>query len=668
MSNNNPNNSRKNIKRPGMDAVVTAFFGMIILLPIFSVLNSNFLSASNLSQLLRSICPYLLIGIGQGIVCLTGNIDLSIGSVVGMSAMISSTLICNGMNPVSAILIDLICCLAAGVFNGVLIGKYKISSFIGTLGSMTICRGIAQLVNGGYNSDSIDKYSGSELFRNIFYYGKIGPVYYVVIITAIIFIIINHFVNRTGTGLHIYAIGSNKETAKLSGISIFKTITVIYMISALCSGIAGLISLAGTGMGSISSGISYEMYAVAAAVIGGISTMGGYGLLLGVIPGAAIWTILQNGLTLANVPIAMRNIIIGIIVVICVLLDVDSRSNGKPKKKKISPKLKSILGIGISVICILICVIIGIKNNISSSGTNNSVSDAPIVKVAVVTMDQTNEHWLELYNAAVDTAEKYNSEGMNLKVTWFAPEYSDVQKQVEQINAAISDNSDYIIIACTEANSVVRPLTEAKKSGAKIIFVDSAANTDALATFSTDNFESGFLAGEYLKKALYDSGITNGTIGIIDVSAGMESTSRRCDGFGKALEGTDFTLSERMYAEQDVSKAQDTANSLINNGAVALYATSTVNTTGAAAAVKEASQSGHNVIVVGWDKSDATLKFLEDGYVKCLVVQNPRIMGTYAIDAVVSLEKGDMLDPAPVDTGVILLTKENLEKYLEENQ
>jgi len=149
------NTKRSFLSKPGVASVVTAFAGVIVLMVIFWLMNPNFVRQNNLMSLARSICPYLLVGIGQGIVCITGNIDLSIGSVLGMSAMISATLVCNGMNVILAIIIDLIACLAVGLCNGLLVGKFKLPPFIGTLGTMTICRGIAQLVNNNYNTGDI---------------------------------------------------------------------------------------------------------------------------------------------------------------------------------------------------------------------------------------------------------------------------------------------------------------------------------------------------------------------------------------------------------------------------------------------------------------------------------------------------------------------------------
>ena len=197
------NSFQKFMAIPGMASVVTAFVGVVVLMIIFTIMNPNFIGRANLMPLSRSICPYLLVGIGQGIVCITGNIDLSIGSVLGMSAMISATLICNGVNPILAVIIDIIACLAVGIVNGVLVGKFKLPPFIGTLGTMTICRGIAQIVNGNYNTGDIGTAPLAQGLRDLFYYGRIGVIYYGVIITLIIWFIFNYIMNYTRTGRHI---------------------------------------------------------------------------------------------------------------------------------------------------------------------------------------------------------------------------------------------------------------------------------------------------------------------------------------------------------------------------------------------------------------------------------------------------------------------------------
>ena len=315
----------------GMGQVITVSIGLVVLCIVFGMLNPIFFSNKNVANLLRQIAPILLIGIGQSYVLITGNIDLSIGSVVGMSCMISATLMTKGMNPWIAVIITLFCCLGIGLINGKLVAQCKLPPFIATLGTMTIARGIAQIVNNNYNTDSIG--DAAQGFRDFFYYGKTLNVFNTIWIAIALWVFFNFILSRTKTGRHIYAIGSNIEAARLSGVNIISTTTTAYLVSAFCSFVVGLIICATSGMGTMDAGNAYEMYAVAASVIGGVSTLGGQGILLGTVIGASIWGVLQNGLQFAGAPVAIRNIVIGIIVVISVLLDVIVRS-GKLKKKK----------------------------------------------------------------------------------------------------------------------------------------------------------------------------------------------------------------------------------------------------------------------------------------------------------------------------------------------
>lgn len=320
----------------GMGQVITVTVGLLLLCIVFGFLSSSFYSERNVGNLLRQIAPILIIGIGQAFVLITGNIDLSIGSVVGMSCMISATLMTKGVPALAALVITTVACLFVGVLNGVLVAKCKVPPFIATLGTMTVARGIAQIVNNNYNTDAIG--DGAQWFRNLFYYEKALGLYNTIWIALILFLAFNFLLSKTRTGRHIYAVGSNKEASKLSGVNTDYTIMTAYIVSSFCACVVGFITCAIAGMGTMDAGNMYEMYAVAAAAIGGVSTFGGEGLLVGTVVGASIWGVLQNGLQFAGAPVAIRNIVIGIIVVISVLLDVVIR-RGKPKKKSNRTKL-----------------------------------------------------------------------------------------------------------------------------------------------------------------------------------------------------------------------------------------------------------------------------------------------------------------------------------------
>lgn len=323
----------------GMGAALTAFVGLIIIYVAFGLIQPQVFSVRNILNLLRSMSKYLLIGVGQSYLLITGNIDLSIGSVVAMSAMISATMMSSGVIVPIAILVALICCLAVGAVNGVLVGKFRLPPFIATMGTMFVGRGIAYMVNGNRNTNAISSGIGKEAadrFQNFFYYGSTAGVYNTFWIALIIFLIFFFLLSKTRTGRHIYAIGSNPDAAKLSGVSVLSTVTKAYMVSAFCSFVVGLILCAQAGMGNMEAGNVYEMYGVAAGVIGGVSPLGGTGLLLGTFAGAAVWQTLENGLSMAGAPVGIQRIVIGIIVVGAVLMDIVFRrgiGGRKPAKK-----------------------------------------------------------------------------------------------------------------------------------------------------------------------------------------------------------------------------------------------------------------------------------------------------------------------------------------------
>lgn len=321
----------------GMGAALIAFAGWIILYIVFGLIEPNIFTTNNMLNLLRSMAKYLLVGVGQGVILITGNIDLSIGSVVAMSAMISATMMSKGISAIVAILVALVCCLVVGIINGVLVGKFKLPPFIATLGTMFCARGVAYMANDNRNTDAIVSGLGKEAgdaFQNFFYYGKTLGIYNAFWIAFVIFLVVFFIMSKTRTGRHIYAIGSNVEAAKLSGINVFATTTKAYLISAFCSFVIGLILAGQAGMGNMEAGNSYEMYGVAASVIGGISPLGGTGLLLGSFAGAGVWQTLENGLGIIGAPVGIQRIVIGVIVAGAVLIDVVFRQGAGAKKAK----------------------------------------------------------------------------------------------------------------------------------------------------------------------------------------------------------------------------------------------------------------------------------------------------------------------------------------------
>ena len=217
MNSKNQSPVKKLLGIRGMGAALTAFVGLVVIYIAFGIINPAVFSGQNIQNLLRSMSKYLLIGIAQSYVLITGNIDLSIGTMVGMSAMISATLMTRGVHPIIAILVALVSCLVVGVVNGYLVGKFRLPPFIATLGTMFVTRGIAYMVNNNRNTDAIATGIGKEpadRFQNFFYYGKTFGVYNTFWIALVAFIIFFFILSKTRSGRHIYAIGSNIEALR----------------------------------------------------------------------------------------------------------------------------------------------------------------------------------------------------------------------------------------------------------------------------------------------------------------------------------------------------------------------------------------------------------------------------------------------------------------------
>lgn len=262
MNNKNRSFFKRMMSVKGMGAALTAFVGLIVIYIAFGIISPAVFSGQNILNLLRSMSKYLLIGIAQSYILITGNIDLSIGSMVGMSAMVTATMMTVGINPFLAVLVALIACLITGVVNGYLVGKFRLPPFIATLGTMFVTRGVAYMVNGNRNTDAIATGIGKEkadFFQNLLYYGKTAGVYNTFWIAMIVFVIFFFLLSKTRTGRHIYAIGSNIDAAKLSGVNVVVTTIKAYLVSAVCSWLVGLILCAQAGMGNMEAGNMYEM-------------------------------------------------------------------------------------------------------------------------------------------------------------------------------------------------------------------------------------------------------------------------------------------------------------------------------------------------------------------------------------------------------------------------
>ena len=277
-------------------------------------------------------------------------------------------------------------------------------------------------------------------------------------------------------------------------------------------------------------------------------------------------------------------------------------------------------------------------------------------KIALITMDSVDQHWVSLKEGAEAEAE---ADGVT--VDFMAPDVKDDAKQIECINNAVAGGYDAIMVAANSEDAISGALKEAVDAGIKIVYVDSPANVEAEATFSTDNKAAGKTAGEQLLAQLEEKGITEGSIGIVNINTSTNSTIQREEGFREAHEGSAFEILETQYCEGDAAKAQTIAENYITEGVVGIFGANEGAATGTGNAIKA---SGSDEIVgVGFDKSDTLKGLVEDGYLYCTMAQNPDQMGKLGVQACIKALNGEDLGGEVVDTGVSVLTKENVADF-----
>ena len=297
---------------------LTTVIALIILLAVITIINSNFLTANNLLNLLLQVTSNALIAFGMTFVILTGGIDLSVGSILALSSALTAGLLGSGMPVTLAILISLILGCILGMMNGLLISYGKLAPFIVTLATMTIFRGATLVYTNG---NPITKGLSDTFLFQFLGQGYIVGIPFPVIIMFIVFIVLYVLLHKTAFGKSVYAIGGNEKAAYISGVKLNKVKIIIYSISGIMASISGLIITSRLSSAQPTAGASYEMDAIAAVVLGGTSLSGGKGRILGTLIGALIIGVLNNGLNIIGVSAFWQQVVKGVVILIAVLID-----------------------------------------------------------------------------------------------------------------------------------------------------------------------------------------------------------------------------------------------------------------------------------------------------------------------------------------------------------
>ncbi len=324
---------RGRVTLQGLLVQLRAFIALILLLTFFTIVSEPFTKESNQIILAKQVAINAILGIGMTFVILTGGIDLSVGSIVGLTGMIAGGLINEGLvlEPLNKVvyfnvwmvgLISILVGMFVGLINGILITRFNVAPFIATLGTLYMARGFSLLRNNGATFPNL--IGKPELHNTGF--PKLGAgtflgLPYSIWIMIGLGLLAIFITKKTPFGRQVYAIGGNRRAAELSGVRV-KTITLLtYVISGFCAAVVGLIVTSQLVASHPSTGETWELNAIAAVVLGGTSLAGGRGTILGTIVGAFVIGVLRNGMILEGLSSFWQMVITGFVIILAVIID-----------------------------------------------------------------------------------------------------------------------------------------------------------------------------------------------------------------------------------------------------------------------------------------------------------------------------------------------------------
>jgi ribose transport system permease protein len=290
--------------------------GLLLLLAFFSVFTSGFFTVYNLLNLLKASTVLLMVSFGMYMAILSGQIDMSVGSVMSLAGVVTGLCLQHGVNLVFALGAGLLVGAAFGALNGYFIGKQHFDFWVVTFATMGIAQGIALVVTGG---NVVPGFANSFRFLGD---GKVGGVYFIIWFTIFLCIFINFIMGKTKYGYRVFAVGGDPQCSRFAGIKVSNVRLQLYIFSGVLAAVAGIFLASKTNSASPIAGTGYEFDAIAAVLIGGTPFEGGKGTVKGTIVGGLLITVLRNGLNLMGLTTPVQFTAIGLIIMIIIVVDV----------------------------------------------------------------------------------------------------------------------------------------------------------------------------------------------------------------------------------------------------------------------------------------------------------------------------------------------------------
>jgi ribose/xylose/arabinose/galactoside ABC-type transport system permease subunit/ABC-type sugar transport system substrate-binding protein len=626
-------------------------FVLVGLVILFGIASPHFFSTDNLLNVMQQSAINAILGIGLTFVIISGGIDLSVGSILALCGLVVADLLVAGHSIFTAVVVGLLVGLGCGLLNGLITTLGRIPPFISTLGMMLMARSAAKIYSGSKPISGLP-----DSFRALS--GDIAGVPVMVLVVALLYVVAHLVLTRTKLGRYTYAIGGNEQAAWLSGVPVARYKVAIYALSGLMAGAAAVLMTSRLNAASPLSGEMYELYAIAAAVIGGVSLMGGEGRVLGTMIGALIMGTLRNGLNALNVPSALEGMVVGGVLVAAVVLD-RARHRGTAGRPAEGWRrwAKWVIAGVISVA--LIAAAFGYRAASTVPAEEQSLT------VAFVPKALNSPFWAAMEAAALREAKASDVHLVSLA----ADRETDVERQYQIIENLIQQRVDAILLAPSGSKELVPAIRKANDAGIPVLLIDTrideaaaqSMGAEVLTYIGSDNFEGGAVAGRYLAEALGGSG----NVAIIEGISGHETADQRRLGF---LDGIAAQPGVRVVASQTANWERALAYNVAENLLQAhpeLDAVFAANDEMALGALEAIAAAGRldRISVIGFDAIPDALENIRSGRMLGSVAQFSGEMGRLGVLHAAAFVREGRRPPSEVLTRVDLIDLTNLQEF-----
>jgi rhamnose transport system permease protein len=655
---------------------------------IFAVIGKNFLTGQNALEVVRLSVEIGLLALALTPVIVTGGIDLSVGSLLGLSAVLLGktwqALTDAGLSSEAAVWVAALGALAVGAvgggLNALLITRLRIPPLIVTLGSFSLFRGLAEGLTGG--TENYTGFPADFLFLGQgYWFGTVPAQVPIFVLAAAGFWVLLH---RTTTGRALSAIGFSAEGARHAGIPVERRVALVYVLSGLAAGLAAVIYVAHAGQAKSDAGTGYELLAITAVVLGGTSIFGGRGSIAGTLLGLFAIAVLENGVQLAALPRELAGGLTGVLLLTAICLD--RRPGRLPTPPRPSEKEWTVKNSQVAVLCAVILaaalIVAGgnylLVKSLREDLAGRGPAAGPRITVAMMPKSKGNAYFIACRQGAEKAARE-----LGVDLLWDGPTSPDPVKQNDIIETWITRGVDVIAVAVENREAISTVLRKARARGIKVITWDADAQPDARDFFVNQATPEGI--GQTLMDNAARVMGDKGEFAIISASVNAANMNEWQKYIRERLKKyPDIKLAVVRHCDDLQTKAFQEATTILNTypDVKLIMAICSPAVPGAADAVQKAQQAGRSkdVKVIGLGLPNDNKRFVKEGITDCVVLWNTMDLGYLTVYAAQAVKAGKL---APGDQSIqagrlgqlqvqgdnillgkpMVFTKENIDKF-----